>query len=312
MSIDFGTDIYEEPIVAKTFLSEDAQEGSLRPKTLANTSGRRRPRATSPSSSRRQSGAMSRSTTFCSTALRALAKRRSRASSPPRWASTSASPPAPPSKRRATSRRCSPICSENDILFVDEIHRLNRAVEEILYPAMEDYAIDIIIGKGPSRQLHPAGPAALHAHRRDDPRRSALRAAARPLRRHAAAGAVYARGACADRHALGRHPGRFHRARGRDGDRRAARAARRASPTGCSAACATLPRSGPTASSRARWPTRRSRALEVDQLGLDAIDRRMLRSHHRELRRRPGGPGHARRDHRRGVRHARRTCMSRT
>ena len=37
-----------------------------------------------------------------------------------------------------------------DILFVDEIHRLNRAVEEILYPAMEDFAIDIIIGKGPS------------------------------------------------------------------------------------------------------------------------------------------------------------------
>ena len=40
--------------------------------------------------------------------------------------------------------------NENDILFVDEIHRLNRSVEEILYPAMEDYAIDIIIGKGPS------------------------------------------------------------------------------------------------------------------------------------------------------------------
>ena len=39
---------------------------------------------------------------------------------------------------------------ENDILFVDEIHRLDRMVEEILYPAMEDYAIDIIIGKGPS------------------------------------------------------------------------------------------------------------------------------------------------------------------
>ena len=40
--------------------------------------------------------------------------------------------------------------NENDILFVDEIHRLNRQVEEILYPAMEDYVIDIIIGKGPS------------------------------------------------------------------------------------------------------------------------------------------------------------------
>ena len=37
-----------------------------------------------------------------------------------------------------------------DVLFIDEIHRLNTAVEEILYPAMEDYAIDIIIGKGPS------------------------------------------------------------------------------------------------------------------------------------------------------------------
>lgn len=40
--------------------------------------------------------------------------------------------------------------SEDDVLFIDEIHRLNRTVEEILYPAMEDYALDIIIGKGPS------------------------------------------------------------------------------------------------------------------------------------------------------------------
>ena len=39
---------------------------------------------------------------------------------------------------------------ENDILFIDEIHRLSRSVEEILYPAMEDFALDIIIGKGPS------------------------------------------------------------------------------------------------------------------------------------------------------------------
>jgi Holliday junction DNA helicase RuvB len=40
--------------------------------------------------------------------------------------------------------------SDHDVLFIDEIHRLNRAVEEILYPAMEDYALDIIIGKGAS------------------------------------------------------------------------------------------------------------------------------------------------------------------
>ena len=40
--------------------------------------------------------------------------------------------------------------SENDVLFIDEIHRLNKSVEEILYPALEDYSLDIIIGKGPS------------------------------------------------------------------------------------------------------------------------------------------------------------------
>ena len=40
--------------------------------------------------------------------------------------------------------------SENDVLFIDEIHRLSRAIEEVLYPALEDYALDIIIGKGPA------------------------------------------------------------------------------------------------------------------------------------------------------------------
>ena len=39
---------------------------------------------------------------------------------------------------------------EGDVLFVDEIHRLNRQVEEVLYPAMEDFVIDIMIGKGPA------------------------------------------------------------------------------------------------------------------------------------------------------------------
>ncbi len=45
--------------------------------------------------------------------------------------------------------------NEGDVLFIDEIHRLSRQIEEILYPAMEDYAIDIIIGKGPAaRSIH--------------------------------------------------------------------------------------------------------------------------------------------------------------
>src|SRR5690606_2512737 len=39
---------------------------------------------------------------------------------------------------------------QGDVLFIDEIHRLGRAVEEILYPAMEDYALDIVVGKGPA------------------------------------------------------------------------------------------------------------------------------------------------------------------
>ena len=42
--------------------------------------------------------------------------------------------------------------SHGDVLFIDEIHRLSRAVEEILYPAMEDYTLDLIVGKGPSAQ----------------------------------------------------------------------------------------------------------------------------------------------------------------
>ncbi len=42
-----------------------------------------------------------------------------------------------------------------DLLFIDEIHRLNRAVEEVLYPAMEDFALDLVIGKGPAaRTVH--------------------------------------------------------------------------------------------------------------------------------------------------------------
>ena len=40
--------------------------------------------------------------------------------------------------------------NDNDVLFIDEIHRLNKTVEEILYPAMEDFALDFIVGKGPS------------------------------------------------------------------------------------------------------------------------------------------------------------------
>src|ERR687893_2289940 len=48
---------------------------------------------------------------------------------------------------------------KDDLLFIDEVHRLNRAVEEVLYPALEDFALDIVVGKGPSaRSLRIALP----------------------------------------------------------------------------------------------------------------------------------------------------------
>ena len=58
-------------------------------------------------------------------------------------------------------RPCSTNLCEGDVLFVDEIHRLARPVEEILYPAMEDFQLDIVLGKGPRPQPAP-GPAPFH------------------------------------------------------------------------------------------------------------------------------------------------------
>ena len=150
MSIDYGTDIYEEPIVAKTFLQEDAQERSLRPHTLKEYIG--------------QSKAKDNLSIFIE-----AAKRRTESldhvllHGPPGLGKTTLAgiiaaemgvniriTSGPAIEKPGDLAALLTNLNENDILFVDEIHRLTRAVEEILYPAMEDYAIDIIIGKGPS------------------------------------------------------------------------------------------------------------------------------------------------------------------
>ena len=61
---------------------------------------------------------------------------------------------------------------EGDVLFIDEIHRLNPVVEEYLYAAMEDFRLDIMIDSGPNARSIQLALPKLHAHRRDDPRRT--------------------------------------------------------------------------------------------------------------------------------------------
>ncbi len=74
-----------------------------------------------------------------------------------------------------------------DVLFIDEIHRLNPAVEEILYPAMEDFELDLVIGEGALGALCQDLAQSLHPGRRDDALGSHHDAAARPLRHSGAA-----------------------------------------------------------------------------------------------------------------------------
>ncbi len=150
MSIDFGAELYEEPLVSTTFLSEDAQEGSLRPKTLAEYIGQEKAKqnlAIFIEAARRRTEALDHvllhgppglgKTTLAGIIAQEMGVNLRITSGPA-------------IEKPGDLAALLTNLSENDILFVDEIHRLNRAVEEILYPAMEDYAIDIIIGKGPS------------------------------------------------------------------------------------------------------------------------------------------------------------------
>ena len=150
MSIDFGNDIYEEPIVAKTFLQEDSGEVTLRPKTLTEYIGQEKAKqnlAIFIEAARRRTEPLDHvllhgppglgKTTLAGIIAQEMGVNIRITSGPA-------------IEKPGDLAALLTNLNENDILFVDEIHRLNRSVEEILYPAMEDYALDIIVGKGPS------------------------------------------------------------------------------------------------------------------------------------------------------------------
>ena len=136
--------------MAKTFLAEDAQESSLRPKTLAEYIGQEKAKEN------------------LSIFIQAARKRQESLDhvllhGPPGLVKTTLAgiiaqemgvniriTSGPAIEKPGDLAALLTNLNEGDILFVDEIHRLNRSVEEILYPAMEDYALDIIVGKGPS------------------------------------------------------------------------------------------------------------------------------------------------------------------
>ena len=138
------------PLIATTLTPEDEGEGSLRPKTLAEYIG--------------QEKAKSNLEVFIKAAkMRSEPLDHVLLHGPPGLGKTTLSgiianemgvnvriTSGPAIEKPGDLAALLTNLQENDILFVDEIHRLNRQVEEILYPAMEDYAIDIIIGKGPS------------------------------------------------------------------------------------------------------------------------------------------------------------------
>ena len=164
------------------------------------------------------------------------------------------------------------------VFFVDEIHRLPRALEETFYPAMEDGVLPITVGQGAGARVVtlPLPPFTLIG--------ATTRAGllTTPLRDRFGIQHRLEHYGPEDLARIVRRSARLLgvaiERRGRGRDRRAAAAAPRGWPTGCSSACATTPRSATAASSPSRWRASALDLLEVDEEGLDRLDREILRA----------------------------------